>query len=90
MSVITYGDYSRFNGPAGGKAGNTVKLSNFAKQENVERALLMRGCPWKITAEEIEAFFDGFNASKDEIFIEEFNGKRTGSCLVFFENKDTA
>jgi Ca2+/Na+ antiporter len=28
--------------------------------------------------------------SSEEIFIEEFNGKRTGSVLVIFENKDVA
>jgi hypothetical protein len=36
-------------------------------------------------------FFDGYGELKEEeIFIEEFNGKRTGSVLVIFENKDVA
>ncbi len=36
-------------------------------------------------------FFDGYGILKEEdIFIEEFNGKRTGSVLVIFENKDVA
>ena len=51
----------------------------------------MRGLPWKITAEEIVQFFNGFGAlSEQEIFIEEFNGKRTGSALVIFENEEVA
>jgi len=51
----------------------------------------MRGCPWKITAQEVIAFFDGFGvSSEDDITIEEFNGKRTGSVLVVFENTDIA
>ena len=64
MSVITYGDYSRFNGPVGGKAGgSTTKLANFVDHDNMDRALIMRGCPWKITAEEVEEFFEGFHAN---------------------------
>lgn len=91
LSVITYGDYSRFNGPAGGKpGGSTVKLANFVDADNAERAVIMRGCPWKITAEEVITFFDGYGEIKnDDIFIEEFNGKRTGSVMVFFEKKET-
>lgn len=51
----------------------------------------MRGCPWKITAEEIIEFFNGYGAiSKEDVFIEEFNGKRTGSALVIFENNTVA
>jgi len=51
----------------------------------------MRGCPWKITEDEIIAFFDGSAAlTKEEIFIEEFNGKRTGSVLVLFEDQEVA
>jgi len=51
----------------------------------------MRGLPWKITSEEIVAFFDSFGTiTQEEVFIEEFNGKRTGSALVIFENQDIA
>ena len=68
-----------------------MKLAHFANDDNAERSLIMRGCPWKITAQEVIAFFDGFGVkSEDDIFIEEFNGKRTGSVLVVFENADTA
>lgn len=54
MSVITYGDYSKFNGPVGKKGGNTVRLANYVQEDNMERALLMRGCPWKVTAAEVQ------------------------------------
>jgi len=58
----------------------------------MERALLMRGCPWKITPAQVQSFFDQkYGEILDEdIFIEEFNGKRTGTVLVLFDNKDTA
>jgi hypothetical protein len=69
--------------------GSTTKLANFVDTDNMDRALILRGCPWKITPEEVSAFFDQFGDIKnDDIFIEEFNGKRTGSVMVFFENKD--
>jgi len=59
--------------------------------DNKDRCLVMRGLPWKITSEEIVAFFDSFGTiTQEEVFIEEFNGKRTGSALVIFENQDIA
>lgn len=101
--MITYGDYSKFNGPAngggagggggnyGGQPGSNVKLSKYCGQDNQERAILMRGCPWKITPEQVIGFFEGFGAlTAEDIFIEEYNGKRTGSVLVLFENQDVA
>lgn len=95
LSLIGYGDYSRFNGPAaggyGGHQGSVVKLSKYVGEDNKDRAIVMRGCPWKITAEEIIEFFNGFgNLTAEDIFIEEFNGKRTGSALVIFENTEVA
>jgi len=78
-------------GGYGGQAGSVVKLSKYVGNDNKDRALLMRGCPWKITEEEIMEFFDGFGKlTKEEIFIEEFNGKRTGSCLVLFESHEVS
>jgi len=99
LSLITYGDYSKFNGPAagaaggkyGGQAGSTVKLSKFVGNDNEDRGIVMRGCPWKITPEEVMEFFDGFGKlTPEDVIIEEFNGKRTGSVLVLFENNDVA
>jgi hypothetical protein len=53
LSVISYGDYLRFNGQTGGsyggfEQGQTVKLSRFVNENNKERCLVMRGCPYKI------------------------------------------
>lgn len=51
----------------------------------------MRGCPWKVTAEDIINFFNGYGAlTSEDIFIEEYNGKRTGSALVIFENQQVS
>jgi RNA recognition motif-containing protein len=95
LSQITYGDYSRFNGPPagnyGGQPGSYVKLSKHVGPDNQEKCLLMRGCPYKVEAKDIIDFFDGYGTiSPDDVFIEESNGRRTGSALVIFENKEIA
>lgn len=51
----------------------------------------MRGLPYKVQPTEVIKFFDGYGkVNETNVFIEEFNGKRTGSALVIFENKDIA
>ena len=51
----------------------------------------MRGLPYKIQVEDIVKFFGGFGDVTDKsVFIEEFNGKRSGSALVVFDDLDTA
>jgi hypothetical protein len=59
--LITYSDYSVFNGPdfmAGATPqqkfeSSNDRLSNHVGPENQDRALLLRGCPWRVTKEEI-------------------------------------
>ena len=59
--------------------------------ENQDRSLVMRGLPYRVNAEDILSFFSGYGSlTLDDIFIEEFNGKRSGSALVIFENMDVA
>ena len=68
-----------------------MKLSKYIGEDNRARCLVMRGCPWKVTAEEIIGIFEGYGAlTSEDIFIEEYNGKRTGSALVIFENPEVA
>ena len=51
----------------------------------------MRGLPYKIQVEDIVKFFGGFGGVTDNcVFIEEFNGKRTGSGLVVFDDEENA
>ena len=64
-----------------------MKLSKYVGSDNKERCIVMRGLPYRVNEDQIQKFFDGYgNLSIDDIFIEEFNGKRTGSALVIFEN----
>ena len=51
----------------------------------------MRGLPYRVNSEDILSFFSGYGSlTLDDIFIEEFNGKRSGSALVIFENMDVS
>ena len=51
----------------------------------------MRGLPYKVQVSEIVKFFEGHgNITENEVFIEEFNGKRTGSALVIFDDETQA
>jgi len=66
-------------------------LSKYVGPDNQERSLVMRGLPYKVQPAEVIKFFDGFGkVNETNVFIEEFNGKRTGSALVIFENKELA
>ena len=74
-----------------GSGGNTTKLSKYVGPDNQDRALVMRGLPYRVTDDDVIQFFKGYaNLTSDDIYIEEFNGKRTGSALVIFESKDVA
>jgi RNA recognition motif-containing protein len=55
LSLITYGDYSRFNGPS--SEGSDVKLSKYVGQDNKDRCLVCRGLPYRIQAQEVVDFF---------------------------------
>lgn len=51
----------------------------------------MRGLPYKIQTADIVKFFDGHGqVSESSVFVEEFNGKRTGSALVIFDTEENS
>ena len=95
ISVISYGDYLGFNDRAGksghGGGSSNNELSQYLNEDNTERAIVMRGLPYKINPSEIVGFFDGYGAmAESDIHIEEYNGRRTGSALVFLESAEVA
>ena len=52
---------------------------------------MLRGLPYKISVLQLQNFLEGYGSiPAQNIFIEEFNGKRTGSALVVFENEQVA
>lgn len=98
LSIISYDEYKNFNsqgkptgGNYGGEQGSYVKLFNCVNGDNEFRSLVLRGLPYRVTIEEIQNFLKEFAVIPEgSIFIEEFNGKRTGSALVVFENEEMA
>ena len=51
----------------------------------------MRGLPYKVQVADIVKFFGGHGGVDDStVFVEEFNGKRTGSALVVFDTEENA
>jgi len=51
----------------------------------------MRGLPYKIQTPDIVKFFEGYgDVTEANVFVEEFNGKRTGSALVIFDTEEIA
>lgn len=71
-----------------------VRLSEHINPTNMKKALLMRGLPFRVSHDQIVDFFRGANQghiiNKNDIIIEEYNGKRTGAALVFFEHEHQA
>lgn len=66
-------------------------MSKYVGPDNQERALVMRGLPYKIQVTDIVKFFNGHGGVTDQcVFVEEFNGKRTGSALVIFDTEENA
>ena len=95
LTVISYDEYKNFNNLGGskfgGNAGNYVKLFNYVDGDNAPRSLVMRGLPYRVTVDEVISYFTMVaTLSESHIFVEEFNGKRTGAALVQFENEEIA
>jgi len=85
LTIFKYSTGGGFNN------GQTIKLSKYVGPDNQERSLVMRGLPYKIQVTDIVKFFDGHGGVSDQtVFVEEFNGKRTGSALVIFDTEENA
>lgn len=93
---MNYGDYMRFNAGGNGGGGSRapkedVALTGKVNDGNKDRAICIRGLPFRVKVEEIIEFFEGYGKlAEDAVFIEEEAGRRTGSGLVIFENEDIA
>ena len=78
-----------FRSGGGFNNGSTIKLSKYVGPDNQERALVMRGLPYKVQIPEIVKFFEGYgDVTESTVHIEEFSGKRTGSALVIFDTEE--
>ena len=101
-SVMTYADWKKFNAAqqgggdrsssgGGGFERKTLKLSSVVNDDNIAKALVLRGLPFRVKMDEIKEFFSEIcEVSEDNIHIEEEEGRRSGAGLAVFENEDQA
>ena len=102
LDVMPYEKYKKFNsaGQEGGekissgggrRETKTLKLGDVVNSVAKNKALALRGLPFRVTLDEIKEFFSEVCAVPDEkIHIEEDNGRRSGAALVEFESEDQA
>lgn len=67
-----------------------INLRNFLNEDNMSRAVKVRGLPFHCTPAEIVDFFKDFNITSSDVVIEYRNGKMTGFGLVFLERPEEA
>jgi len=69
----------------------TLKLADVAKPEILDKALAMRGLPFRVKIEEIKEFFaEVCEVAVENIHIAEEAGRRSGAGLAVFESEDQA
>ena len=66
------------------------QYGSFLQEDNIGRILKLRGLPYSITKEEIQDFFENYDVSKSDVWVEEKYGRRTGFAFVFFPDEETA
>ena len=69
-----------------------VFLKRHINEGNKTKALVLKGCPWKVTPDEIMDFFGSEygTISEDKVIIEKFNGRNSGNAAVIFEDDEKA
>lgn len=90
MSLCRQGSGNR--GSSGGQQERkTLKLSDVVNDDNMPKALAMRGLPFRVKMDEIKEFFSEIcEIAEDNIHIEEEEGRRSGAGLAVFANEDQA
>lgn len=87
----SYTEQSKHGSKFAQHRSQTTRLYQCINKDNVDRALMMKGLPYRVTLQQIQDFFkDHATVPSDQIFIEEFDGKRSGSALVVFASEEAA
>lgn len=71
-------------------SSKNINLRNYLNDDNIDRAVKLRGMPFQCSAAEVIDFFKDFNVSNSDVVIEYRNGKMTGFGLVFLESQEEA
>lgn len=57
--------------------------------DNQDNCLVIKGIPFRIKNDEIIEFFSSCGTlTADKIYIDQVDGRKSGSALVIFENSD--
>jgi RNA recognition motif-containing protein len=66
-----------------------VKIADFVSSDNQDNCLVIKGIPFRIKNDEIIEFFSSCGTlTSDKIYIDQVDGRKSGSALVIFENSD--
>lgn len=70
----------------------TLRMASEVNESNRDRTLMLRKIHQSTTPEEIVSFLKAENGTVDpnEIFFEQFKGRKTGIVAVRFKDKDSA
>lgn len=66
----------------------TIDLKRILKQEDMPRAVRLRGLPRDVQQSDVKEFFADFDVNDDNIHIEMRFGNRTGWGLVLLNNEE--
>ena len=77
------------NEDAGGEDEN--QLAKLVTAEVMDKALIMKGLPFRVQMDEIVDFFDGYGkVTEENIVIEQQGRRRTGQGAIVFESAEMA
>ena len=88
LYTISRKEWEQF-GNEQGQSKNT-NLRNCLNDDNMYRAVKLRGMPFHVNQADIVEFFRDFNVTQQDVIIEFRNGKMTGFGLVFLESPQEA
>ena len=66
-----------------------MKIADFVNSDNQDNCLVIKGIPFRIKNDEIIEFFSSCGTlTSEKIYIDQVDGRKSGSALVIFENSD--
>ena len=85
MDVEDHADFNAFN-----PENKNVRCGDSVTEDNVERAVKIRGLPWAANKGTVIEFFEGFKIKKSDITIDIQGGKNSGFAVILLSDPDEA